>query len=104
VRDFLHTKDLGAAFAALLDSSVQGPVNLASGEPRPLRDLVMALGRAAGRPDLLRIGARPANPSEPAAITAAVARLRDEVGWRPGGTLEERAAETVAWWRQAARD
>jgi nucleoside-diphosphate-sugar epimerase len=102
VRDFLHSEDLGAAFAALLDSAVTGAVNLASGEPRPIRDLVTALGAAAGRPDLLRIGARPANPSEPAAITAAVGRLRDEVGWRPERTLEQRAAETVAWWRERA--
>jgi nucleoside-diphosphate-sugar epimerase len=104
VRDFLASEDLGAAFAALVDSPVRGPVNMASGEPRPIRDLVEALGRAAGRPDLLRIGARAANPGEPASITASVARLRDEVGWRPARTLEERAAETVAWWRRAARD
>jgi nucleoside-diphosphate-sugar epimerase len=103
VRDFLHSEDLGSAFAALLDSAVQGPVNMASGEPRPIRELVEALARAAGRPDLLRIGARPANPAEPAVITAATGRLRDEVGWRPARTLEDRAAQTVAWWRQAAQ-
>ncbi len=101
VRDFLHTEDLGAAFAALVDEPVDGAVNMASGDPRPIRDLIEALAEAAGRPDLLRIGARPANPAEPASITAAVDRLRDEVGWRPARTLEERAAETVAWWRRA---
>ena len=99
VRDFLYSEDLGAAFAALLDSTVEGPVNVASGEPRPIRDLVAALGAAAGRPDLLRIGARPSNPSEPAVLTAAVERLRLEVGWRPPRTLEQRAADTLAWWR-----
>jgi nucleoside-diphosphate-sugar epimerase len=102
VRDFLYSEDLGDAFAALLDSAVEGAVNMASGEPRAIRDLVVALGDAAGRPDLLRIGARPPNPGEPASITAAVDRLRDEVGWRPPRTLEQRAADTIAWWRQAA--
>lgn len=101
VRDFLYSEDLGAAFAALLDSRVEGAVNVASGEPRPVRDLIVALGAAAGRPDLLRIGARPANPAEPAVLTADVSRLRDEVGWRPPRTLEQRAADAVAWWRQA---
>jgi len=101
VRDFLYSEDLGAAFAALLDSGVEGAVNVASGEPRPIRDLVVALGEAAGRPDLLRIGARPPGAAEPASITAAVDRLRDEVGWRPARTLEQRAADTIAWWRQA---
>jgi nucleoside-diphosphate-sugar epimerase len=102
VRDFIYSADLGDAFAALLDAHVEGPVNLASGEPRSIRALVEALADAAGRPDLLRIGARPANPSEPAAITAAVDRLRDEVGWRPPRTLEQRVADTVAWWRERA--
>jgi nucleoside-diphosphate-sugar epimerase len=102
VRDFLHTEDLGDAFAALLDAPVEGAINLASGDARPIRDLVVALGDAAGRPDLLRIGARPSNPAEPASITAAVDRLRDEVGWSAARTLEQRAADTIAWWRHAA--
>jgi len=33
------------------------------------------------------------------ALTAAVARLREEVGWTPARTREEAVAETVAWWR-----
>ena len=56
-------------------------------------------GEAARRPDLLRIGARPSNPSEPASLTAAVDRLRDEVGWTPPRTLEQPVKDTVAWWR-----
>jgi nucleoside-diphosphate-sugar epimerase len=101
VRDFLYSEDLADAFVALLASAVDGPVNLAAGDPRPIREVVEALAAAAGAPELLRIGARPTNPAEPAAITAAVERLRDEVGWAPPRTLEERAADTVAWWRQA---
>jgi nucleoside-diphosphate-sugar epimerase len=100
VRDFLYSEDLGAAFAALLDSPVAGAVNLASGEPRPIRALVEALGAASGRPDLLRIGARPTPVGEPAAITADVVRLSDEVRWSPAGTFEQRAADTVAWWAE----
>ena len=68
---------------------------------RAIRALVEALAEAAGRPDLLRIGARPANPAEPVSITAAVDRLRDEVGWRPARALEDRAADAITWWREA---
>jgi nucleoside-diphosphate-sugar epimerase len=102
VRDFLYSEDLADAFAALLDSGVEGAVNMASGEPRRIRDVVVALAEAAGRPDLLRIGARPANPSEPVSLTAAVDRLRDEVGWRGGRTLEQAAADAIAWWRRTS--
>jgi hypothetical protein len=40
---------------------------------------------------------------EPASITAAVERLRYEVGRRAGRTLEQEAADTIAWCRRAVR-
>lgn len=99
LRDFLYSEDLAAAFVALLRSPVEGPVNLASGRPTRVRELVQALAAAAGRPELVMLGARPAAPGEPAELLADVTRLRDEVGWAPSATLEQRAAETIAWWR-----
>jgi nucleoside-diphosphate-sugar epimerase len=103
VRDFLYSEDLSDAFVALLCSDVEGPVNLASGRPTRVRELVQALAEAAGRPELVRLGVRPAARGEPAELLADVTRLRDEVGWAPTATLEQRAAETIAWWRAALR-
>lgn len=102
VRDFLYAPELAAAFVALLGSEVEGAVNMASGRPLAIRELVQALGRAAGRPDLIELGARPAG-SEPARLTADVTRLRDEVGWEPTLELDEAAAETIRWWQSEGR-
>jgi nucleoside-diphosphate-sugar epimerase len=102
VRDFLYAPDLGAAFVALLVSQVVGPINMASGEPVRVADVVAAIARAAGRPELVRLGALPANPDEPERLTADVRRLRDEVGWEPSVDLREGTERTVGWWRQAA--
>lgn len=99
LRDFLYAPELGSAFAALLQSSVQGPVNLASGEPVQIRDLIGAIAAATGRGELVRLGARPAPPGEPDVLTADVNRLREEVGWSPGLSLTEAVERTVAWWR-----
>lgn len=96
VRDFLFAPELAEAFVALLGSSVEGAVNVASGRPVALRELVLALGEAAGRPDLVHLGARPTNTAEPDVLTADVGRLRDEVGWEPQRTLAEAAAATMA--------
>jgi nucleoside-diphosphate-sugar epimerase len=101
IRDFLAVDELGDAFAALLDSSVQGPVNLASGEPIALRDLVAMVGEATGRPELIRYGALAARPDEPAAIVGDVARLRQEVGWQPRAPLGDGLRRAVQWWRHA---
>jgi nucleoside-diphosphate-sugar epimerase len=98
-RDFLHVADVGSAFAALLDSDVDGPVNIASGEAQPVREVVKLVGDIVGRPELLRFGALPTPVGEPPVLAAAVRRLRDEVGWRPDRTLAAGLAETVDWWR-----
>jgi nucleoside-diphosphate-sugar epimerase len=100
VRDFLYAPELADAFVALLGSPVTGAVNLASGRPVRIRELVAALADAAGRPDLVRLGARPAAGGEPVLLTADVARLRDEVGWAPSLQLAEAARRTVQWWRE----
>lgn len=98
-RDFMHVADVGAAFAALVDSGVGGAVNVASGEGRELREVVEALGRIAGTPELLDVGALPPRPGDPDALVAEAARLRDEVGFEPRIALEDGLAETLAWWR-----
>jgi nucleoside-diphosphate-sugar epimerase len=95
VRDFLHVDDTAGALAALIDSSVVGAVNVASGEGVAVRDVVAALGRAAGRPDLLDIGALPQRASEPPRLVADVRRLRDEVGYVPAVTLDAGVAAMV---------
>jgi len=98
-RDFLHVEDLAGAFAALLDSAVTGPVNLASGEAPAVREIVDEVARAAGRPELVRRGAVPTREGDPPLIAADFTRLREEVGWRPRHTLREGIEDTVAWWR-----
>jgi nucleoside-diphosphate-sugar epimerase len=99
IRSFLHVADVGAAFAAVLDSELEGPVNIGSDERIALADLIERIGRQIGRPDLLRIGARPAPPREPALLVPEIHRLRDQVRWRPRYTLNEGLADTIAWWR-----
>lgn len=101
LRDLLHVADVAAAFAAILDGDVTGPVNIGSGDGRPLREVIELIGEAAGRPELLDIGALPARPGDPAELVADVTRLRDEAGFVPAIGLREGIERTVAWWRQA---
>lgn len=103
LRDFLYTPELGGAFAALLLSEVAGAVNMASGEPVRVADMVLAIASAAGRPELVRMGALSADPHEPEELTADVRRLREEVGWSPSLDLREGAERTASWWRDALK-
>jgi nucleoside-diphosphate-sugar epimerase len=97
--DFLYVDEVAAAFAALLGSSVEGPVNVASGTGRSVRSAVEAFADRIGRRDLLRFGERPRREWEASAVVAAVGRLRDEVGFTPSLDWNEAVDRTLSWWR-----
>ncbi len=100
VRDFLHVADVGGAFAALVDSPATGAVNVASGEGRPLAELIEAIGAATGRPDLIEMGALKPRLGDPDHLVADITRLRDEVGFEQAIGLREGIEQTVRWWRE----
>lgn len=95
-RDFLHVDDVGTAFAELLDSDVEGPVNIASGEAFAVRDFATLAAEIAGAPHLLRHGARTMQPGEPPLLVATTHRLREEVGFAPRRTLAGGLADATA--------
>lgn len=98
-RSFLHSADVGSAFAALLDSPAAGVVNVGSDQSMTVGDLAHVIGQMMGRPDLIRLGARDAPANDPAILIPDVSRLRDQIGWRPDFTVEDGLQRTIAWWR-----
>jgi len=100
VRDFLHVEDVASAFASLLMSPVQGPVNIASGCPVTLRDLVLAAADCLNARERVQFGVLPAPVDEPPRIVGHVSRLSDEVDWRPKYDLAAGMAQNVQCWRE----
>jgi nucleoside-diphosphate-sugar epimerase len=100
VRDFLHVDDVAGAFVALLESQVTGPVNIGSGQPITVRELIELVAAEAGSRELVRFGALAPRPGDPATLLADVRRLRETVGFTPRIPIEQGIAETVAWWRE----
>lgn len=98
LRDYMFVVDAGEAFAALLHSDVEGPVNVGTGEPVRLSDLLARVGARLGRPGAIELGALQDRPGEPPLLVADVTRLRDEVGFRPRHTLDEGIVESIRWW------
>jgi len=104
VRDFMHVDDVAAGFAALLASNVEGPVNIASGEGVSIADVLALIAAAAGRRELLRLGALPRRAGEPDRLVADTRRLSGEVGFAPAIALEQGIAETVDALAAAGRE
>lgn len=99
VRDYLYVGELGRALVCMLTSDIAGAVNVASGVPVRVADVIAAVARHAGRPELVRFGARPQLPDESGRLTADVRRLRDEVDFLASIDLQQGIARTVDWWR-----
>jgi nucleoside-diphosphate-sugar epimerase len=99
IHDFSYVEDVAGALVTLLEAGVQGPVNIGSGTPVAVRDVLSEIGRQIGRPDLLRFGARDSDP-ETARIWANTQRLSKEVGWSPRYDLTSGIEQTIEWWRK----
>lgn len=102
VRDFLHVDDVASAVCAVAHSGRQGPVNIGSGRPVAVHDIVATLGEILGRPERIRWGARSDDPGAPAYVCADPRRLIDGVGWSPRYDLEAGLRDAVHWWRTHA--
>ncbi len=98
IRDYLHVVDVASAFVALLDSAVQGAVNIGAGHGVALKEVVDTLGKKIARPDLIQRGALLTPASEPPLLLASTARLQ-AIGWVPHYTLDSGLDDTIAWWR-----
>jgi nucleoside-diphosphate-sugar epimerase len=103
IRDFLYVQDVADAFVALLESNVAGPVNIASGEPVTIKFVIDEISRQIGRPDLIEFGAVNPPVHEPQVLFGDIQRLSNEVGWKPGYSLECGIQHTVNWWRRNLR-
>lgn len=99
IRDYLHVQDVADAIVAVLDGDLTGPVNIGSGVPVTLREIVVRLGSITGRPELLELDAIPARANDAALVVADPKRLAEEVGWRPRFDLQAGLEHTVDWWR-----
>lgn len=104
IRDFLYVQDAAEALVALMDSNIEGPVNIASGKPVSVAAVIREIADQLERPNLVQLGALPAAENEPPLLLADVARLRDEVGWSPRYDLASGLRETINWWRRREQE
>ena len=97
IRDFLHIADVASALVALIDSEVQGPLNIASGEPVTIRQIVLQIADQFGRRNLVEFGAIPTAATDPPLLVADVRRLTLELGWKPVHSLASGLDATLEW-------
>lgn len=102
VRDFLHVADVAEAFVALLESDVQGAINIASGQAITLKEVIDQIADKLNAKDLVHYGAL-STPNDPPIILADVKRLFNDLKWQPRQSLEMGLEETIAWWKNNSK-
>jgi nucleoside-diphosphate-sugar epimerase len=100
IRDFLDSRDVGAAIAQLSVSPLQGAVNIGSGRGISLLQIGGTLAQIAGRPELFAPGSVPDRPDEPQFLVADVGRLKNELNFSPSIDLERGLRDALAYWRE----
>jgi len=104
IRDFLHVDDVASAFVSLLESNVEGPVNIASGRPIALKSIIYIIADLLGKKHLIELGVLPPPKDEPPFFVADVRKLNQQVGWKPKITLEAGLKSTIEWWEQNMKE
>jgi len=98
-RDYMHTGDVADALVTLLESNVEGAINIGTGRPTRLQRIVNMIGQKLDRAELVTYGAEKEQKNEYPVVFADISRLRDELGWEPRLDLETGIASTIDWWR-----
>src|SRR5574341_61874 len=101
LRDFLHIEDAADAIYEVAKTDLVGPVNIASGNPCSVRDVVTKIGSILNCPELIELGALPYGDFDPMFMCADNSHLKANTKWVPRYTLDDGLSNTVDWWKSS---
>ena len=93
-RDFLAVEDVADAIVDLTLAEHEGSINISSGVPRQIRDVVAEIGHLLGARDSALLDAPLSTGKESRWIIGDNARLRS-TGWRPKASFSQRLAAYI---------
>jgi nucleoside-diphosphate-sugar epimerase len=99
IRDYLYIEDVATAIWAVAQSKLCGPVNIGSGQPVSIKEIVSQIGAILDRSNLISLGALPYGANESMFICANQRRLVENTSWQPRFTLASGLQMTIAWWQ-----
>lgn len=104
LRDYLYVEDVANAFVALLESNIVGEINIASGKPVAVKEIIYKIAAQLGKVDLVSLGTIPTSASEPPLFAANISRLSEEVSFSAEYDLDKGLPQTITWWKERQID
>lgn len=97
-RDFLHVEDVADAFVHILDSSIEGQINIASGEATSLLTIGKTLHSLIGKGNLVVSDEELQTANIPKILIADVDKLKHTLKWVPKFSIDTGLSNIVQSW------
>jgi len=99
VRDLLDVRDVADAYLALVGSDAEGPVNVCSGRPRALREVVERLVELCSAEVSMELDPALVRSVDPPHVVGDPTRVRELTGWEPRLDLDRSLRDVLEEWR-----
>ena len=100
VRDYVYVGDLVRGIARALDADVTGAVQLGSGRPTTINELIEAIRQVVGPSVKVDVRYEPRRAGEVHTTWCDISRARKTLGYDPSTTLVEGLSATWKWFRE----
>lgn len=97
-QDYLHVEDTARGIVEVYESELEGAVNISSGRPVQLREIVSKIAELTGYKGEIHWGAIPAAFGDDL-VVGNNEKLKS-IGWVPQYTLEDGLKQTINWWKE----
>lgn len=104
IRDFLNVYDVASAFTEIIDSDLEGIVNIGSGKPIKLKEIILTIGKSIGKENLIHFGDFKATETEPPMIVSNNTKLISNTNWTQQYEIHTGLDITIDWWRKQRKD
>jgi GDP-4-dehydro-6-deoxy-D-mannose reductase len=99
IRDFSDVRDVARAYVAMVTASADCAVNICSGVPTRLSEIVEGLADATRVRVETRVDPALVRNTETPAAYGSPQRLREMTGWEPAIPLAQTLGDLLDWWR-----
>ena len=95
IRDYIFIEDIANAFVSLVDSQIEGPVNISSGSPSKIKDIVLKIAKQFDKEHLVKFSDKELAENDYPCIVGDNSLLLKELNWKPKIGLEEGLKRTI---------
>ena len=98
LQDYLHVEDTANGIVKVFESDIEGAVNICSGKPVQLREIVNKIAEYTNFKGEILWGAIPAAFGDDL-VVGNNEKLKS-IGWNPIYNLEDGLKQTINWWEK----